>query len=128
MNIKEELDPYIEHITDEIASMGVFEKDRVKTLLLIWFGETIEQVYNLRAENLAGLAINNQRSIEFDGLSARDRLFIQSQNTFLKEQRKESRRTANLGKEIKEYAALRAAVNNKLGHGAAIRLLQEAGL
>ena len=128
MSIKEEIEPHLDYIVDEIAAMNMFEKERVKTLLLMWFADTIESVYHERAEALAGQAANNQRSMEYGSLSKRDRIFLQNQNTFLKEQRKEARRTANVGKDIKEFTILKAAVNNKYGYGTAIQLLKEAGV
>lgn len=126
MSIKDELTPHIDYITNEISAMKMFDKERVKLLLLLWFSQTVEEIYSKRAESMAGENINNQRAIETGSLSKKDKQFLAEQNIITREQRKENNRISTMGKNIKEHIQLRQFLCAKFGKKEFISLMQEA--
>jgi len=125
MSIAEDIEPYLDYIVEEIADMSIFDRERVKILLTLWFSSTIEQVYSLRAETLAGQATNNERDIRYGALAPRDKEFLNKQNMLIKERRKEANRISSMGKDIYEFVLLRKAINNLYGAGTAAQLLED---
>lgn len=126
MSIEEELAPHIEYIVNEIASMKMFDKERAKLLLLMWFAQTTENVYKTRAEDMAAENAKNQQAIQTGRLSIKDKQFLTTQNIVFKEKRKENNRISSMGKNIKEYIQLKQFLKTKFGSKEAGLLMSEA--
>lgn len=126
IDIKEDLEPRIKYVVDEIAEMKIFDKDRVQLLLMLSFSDIVSQLFYGKGAELRGQNINNQREIQYGNLKPAEKQLLQAQNELNAQKIKAFNRLATTASDIRGYAELKVLLRKKLGKQGFTDLMEES--